>query len=222
MKTNGTGRTLRCLATRASSPAQRTTAASNRLRQARRYRAIRVRTSEGLPRFRASLGFPKFPLRTVSYASSRCRHGAFHRQCSCPYAFRADKVQVNALTSIRQVWDSIGAFRYVDAFVVNRDLHVYARNRLSGPYICGRTSSSNNAPSLTSTASMAQSLRSTCGPARKAPEGSRQRFPVTAPHLGHGTEDNSLRVMSFILIGNKFATKPSEKLCEKAHKEIAS
>src|SRR6266849_296225 len=65
-----------------------------------------------------------------------------------------------------------------------------------------------------STASIAESLRSTCGPARKAPEGCKQLFPIATPHLGHGTDDNCLGVMSFILIDvgcNKTARKAVRK-----------
>lgn len=53
---------------------------------------------------------------------------------------------------------------------------------------------------LLSTASIAESRRSTCGSARNAPECSTQRSPVAAPHRGQGTDDSCSGVMSIILI----------------------
>src|ERR1700730_7806697 len=63
---------------------------------------------------------------------------------------------------------------------------------------------------LISTASIAASLRSTCGPARKAPESCTQAFPVATPHRGHGTPDNCFAVMSLIRIGTA-CNKPNRQ-----------
>jgi hypothetical protein len=43
-------------------------------------------------------------------------------------------------------------------------------------------------------------FRSTCGAEREAPECTTQRLPAATPHVGQGTDNNCLRVMSEILI----------------------
>jgi hypothetical protein len=49
-------------------------------------------------------------------------------------------------------------------------------------------------------ASAAESLRSTCGSERGAPEFNKQRSPVATPHVGQGTENNCFTVRWLILI----------------------
>lgn len=51
-----------------------------------------------------------------------------------------------------------------------------------------------------SIASAAESLRSTCGSERGAPEFNKQRSPVATPHVGQGTENNCFTVRWLILI----------------------
>src|SRR5579859_3595434 len=53
---------------------------------------------------------------------------------------------------------------------------------------------------FSSTASIAQSLRSRCGSSRTRPESNRHLSPPVAPHVGHGTASKSVGVMSPILI----------------------
>jgi hypothetical protein len=53
---------------------------------------------------------------------------------------------------------------------------------------------------LLSTASAAESFRSTCGSERGAPEYSKQRSPAATPHVGQGTANNCFAVRSRFLI----------------------
>ena len=59
-----------------------------------------------------------------------------------------------------------------------------------------------------STTSVAASFRSTCGPLRGAPDTSTHRCPAATPHVGHGTEDNCLRVSSVVFISEQNAITP--------------
>jgi hypothetical protein len=60
-----------------------------------------------------------------------------------------------------------------------------------------------------SMASAAASLRSKCGSVRRPPECNKQRRPGGTPHVGQGTEENSLGVRSRILTRTGYEKKSS-------------
>src|ERR1700674_609774 len=58
-----------------------------------------------------------------------------------------------------------------------------------------------------SSVSAAESLRSTCGAERGAPDCSKQPFPEATPHVGQGTERTIFGARSFFFIGVRCAKK---------------